>query len=128
MRARRIFISPKECSVFMPPNAKFKYKIGDRVLFKLDGQKYECEVIYIDMDDESRPYLCSFFGDKIDGKAWKLSYDDFDVFDNGRIPNSIIGAHFTEYVNWVREDQLELEVSELEKTKRGDEGFGSTGR
>lgn len=107
MKARRIFI---------PPNVKFKYKIGDRVLFKLDGQKYECEVIYIDINDECRPYLCSF-ADKIDEKTWKLTYEDFDEDDSGLIPNSIISDHFAEYVEWVGEDQLELEDLKLEEVK-----------
>lgn len=113
---------PNTNRIFMPPHVKFKYKIGDSVLFKLDGQKYEGEVIYIDVDDKNRPYLCSFFEDKIDETTWKLTYDDFDESDSGLIPNSVIGTHFTEYVRWVQEDQLELEVSELGKTKDEQEG------
>lgn len=109
MRTRRIFMPPNTNMIFMPPHVKFKYKIGDSVLFKLDGQKYEGEVIYIDVDDKNRPYLCSFFEDKIDEKTWKLTYDDFDESDSGVIPNSVIGTHFTEYVRWVQEDQLEPE-------------------
>ena len=113
---------PNTNRIFMPPHVKFKYKIGDSVLFKLDGQKYEGEVIYIDVDDKNRPYLCSFFEDKIDETTWQLTYDDFDESDSGLIPNSVIGTHFTEYVRWVQEDQLELEVSELGKTKDEQEG------
>ena len=100
---------PNTNRIFMPPHVKFKYEIGDSVLFKLDGQKYEGEVIYIDVDDKNRPYLCSFFEDKIDETTWKLTYDDFDESDSGLIPNSVIGTHFTEYVRWVKEDQLEPE-------------------
>lgn len=113
MKTRRIFI---------PTNVKLKYEIGDRVLFKLDGQKYECEVIYIDVDDVNRPYLCSFFEDKIDAKTWKLSYKDFDEFDSGVIPNSIVDTHFTEYVRWVKEDQLEFKDSKPEEVKDEQEG------
>lgn len=122
MRTRRIFMPPNTNRIFMPPHVKFKYKIGDSVLFKLDGQKYEGEVIYIDVDDKNRPYLCSFFEDKIDAKTWKLSYSDFDEFDSGVIPNSIIATHFTEYVRWVEEDQLEFKDSKLEEVKDEQEG------
>lgn len=122
MKTRRIFMPPNTNRIFMPPHVKFKYKIGDSVLFKLDGQKYECEVIYIDVDDKNRPYLCSFFEDKIDAKTWKLSYSDFDEFDSGVIPNSVIGTHFTEYVRWVEEDQLEFKDSKLEEVKDEQEG------
>lgn len=113
---------PNTNRIFMPPHVKFKYKIGDSVLFKLDGQKYECEVIYIDVDDGNRPYLCSFFEDKIDAKTWKLSYSDFDEFDSGVIPNSIIATHFTEYVRWVEEDQLEFKDSKPKEVKNEQEG------
>lgn len=113
---------PNTNRIFMPPHVKFKYKIGDSVLFKLDGQKYEGEVIYIDINDKNRPYLCSFFEDKIDEKTWKLTYDDFDESDSGLIPNSVIGTHFTEYVRWVEEDQLEFKDSKLEEVKDEQEG------
>lgn len=103
-------------------NVELKYKVGDRLLFKLDGQKYGCKVIYIDMGNKNLPYLCSFFEDKIDAKTWKLSYSDFDEFDSGLIPNSVIGDHFTEYVRWVQEDQLELEDLKLEEVKDEQEG------
>lgn len=122
MRTRRIFMPPNVNRIFMPPHVRFKYKIGDRVLFKLDGQKYKCEVIYIDVNDKNRPYLCSFFEDKIDEKTWELSYDDFDESDSGLIPNSIIGTHFTEFVRWVQEDDLELEDLKLEEVKDEQEG------
>ncbi len=47
-----------------------------------------------------------------------LSNDDFEINDGERIAQLVIAKH--ERVNWI-------EVVELDKTKRGTGGFGSTG-